>query len=110
VRMALRLITPLVPVMVTVCEPVGAPDTVTVKTEAAVPPAGGVTGFVPNTKFKPPGAPELVRVTGAENIPTDCTAIEEVPDVPGPRDSEGGVAVIVKSAAPALICTATSNV
>lgn len=93
--MVLRVVVPLVPVMVTVCDPVGAPDTVTVTTEEAVPPAGGVTGLVPNTRFKPPGAPELVKVTGAENIPTDCTAIVEVPDVPGPRDSEDGVAVIV---------------
>ena len=106
----MRLIAPLVPVMVTAYDPVGAPATVTVKREDAVPPAGGVTGFVPNTKFKPPGAPELVKVTGAEKMPVDCTAIVEVPDAPGPRDSEDGVAVIVKSAAPALIWTATSNV
>lgn len=88
----------------------GAPATVTVRTELAVPPAVGVTGFVPNTRFKPPGPPELTRVTGAENVPTDCTAIVVVPDVPGPRDKDDGVAVIVKSAAPAVICTVTSAV
>ena len=80
----------------------------TVRTDAAVPPGGGVTGFVPKTTFRPAGAPVLVRVTGKEKIPVDCTLIVEVPDVPGPSGSEDGDAAIVKSAAPAVICMATS--
>lgn len=82
----------------------------TVRIDDAVPPAGGVTGVVPKTKFKPAGAPEAVRSTGEENTPKDCTAIVEVPDVPALSDNEDGDGVIVKSAAAALICTATSKV
>ena len=76
----------------------------------AIPPGSGVTGFVPKTTFKPAGAPELVRLTGEEKIPVDCTVIVEVPDVLGPSDSEDGDALIVKSAAPAVISTDTSAV
>jgi len=83
---------------------------VIVRIDDAVPPAGGVTGVVPKTRSKPEGAPELVRSTGAENTPKDCTAIVEVAEVPGLSDNEDGDGVIVKSDTPALICTATSNV
>lgn len=82
----------------------------TVRIDDAVPPGGGVTGVVPKTRFRPAGAPEVVRSTGEENTPKDCTATVEVADVPGLSDNEDGDGVIVKSAAPALICTATSNV
>lgn len=88
--------------------PAAAPATVTIRTEDTVPPAGGVTGFVPKFSVKPPGAPETAKTTGKENVPTDCTVIVEVPDAPGPRENEDGDAVIVKSAAPEIICTVTS--
>jgi hypothetical protein len=104
----LRVTAPLVPVIVTGYAPAAAPATVTVRTEDAVPPAGGVTGFVPKFSVKPPGAPETVRTTGEENAPTDCIVIVEVADAPGPRENEDGDAVTVKSAAPEVICTATS--
>jgi hypothetical protein len=83
---------------------------VTVRTDDAIPPAGGVTGVVPKTRFKPAGAPELVRSTGAVKTPTDCTVIVEGAEAPGLRDIEDGDTVIAKSAVPALICTATSAV
>ena len=88
----------------------GAPDTVTVRTDEAIPPTGGVTGFVSKTRLNPLGAPDVARVTGAENLPIDCTSIVEVPDPPGPRDMDDGFAVTVKSAAPAVISICRSAV
>ena len=58
--------------------------------------------MAPNAKFNPLG-PEPVKLTGAENVPIDCTVIVVVPDAPGPSESEAGLTVIVKSAAPEFI-------
>ena len=95
--------------MVIVCVPVGAPETVIVRTDDAVPPAGGSTGLVPKARLIPLGAPECARSTAEENIPTDCTSILEVAEPPGGSDKDDGDDEIVKSAIPAVIWTATST-
>jgi len=101
---------PAVPVIVMVCFPSGAPDTLTVRTDDAVSPISGVTGFAPNTKAMPSGAPELVRLTGEKNTPSDSTIIFEAADALGGIDRYDGEATIAKSAAPAAIVTSRFNV
>jgi hypothetical protein len=47
---------------------------------------GGVTGFVSNSSVIPSGAPELVRVTGEKNTPSDWTVTVEAAEPPGGMD------------------------
>ena len=90
----------LTPVIVIVFVPAAAPATVTVRVAEDWSPATGAgTGFSGDqAKLKPD--PVAATLTGVENDPRDCTVIIVVPDALGPRESEAGLAEIVKPAPP----------
>jgi hypothetical protein len=80
---ALWFSVPEVPVTVTVAVPVVAvEDAVNVRTEVALPFAGGVTGLVENAAVTPVGSPEAARVTAELKLLVLVTVIVLVPLLP----------------------------
>lgn len=92
---------PLVPIIVTMKDPIGAyEDEDSVISELAEPPAGGAIGFGPNVAVSPSGRPAAANDTADEKLPEDV--IVTVADVKklGATITLGGVTVIVKSPDP----------
>jgi hypothetical protein len=88
---------PEVPVTVTVAVPVVAvPEAVSVRTEVALPFAGGVTGLVENVAVTPLGRPVAVRVVAELKLFWLVMVIVLVPLLPCVTVREDGEALIVK--------------
>jgi len=80
---ALCDVDPEVPVTVTVAVPtVAVEDAVSVRTEVALPFAGGVTGLVENVAVTPVGSPEALSVVAELNPFWLATVIVLVPLAP----------------------------
>lgn len=80
---AVRLVEPEVPVMVTVAVPtVALAEAVSVSVEVALPFAGGVTGLVEKLAVTPEGRPEALNVVAESKPPVLVTAIVLVPLAP----------------------------
>ena len=95
---AVCVVEPDVPVIVTVAAPVVAVDeAVSVSVEVAFPFAGGVTGFVENAAVTPLGKPEALSVVAELNPLRLPTVIVLVPLEPCVIVSEEGAAATVKS-------------
>lgn len=77
------MVEPEVPVMVTVAVPtVALAEAVSVRTEVALPLAGGVTGLVENAAVTPEGRPVAVNVVAELKPPVLVTVTVLVPLVP----------------------------
>jgi hypothetical protein len=77
------VVEPEVPVMVTVAVPtVALAEAVSVRTEVALPFAGGVTGLAENAAVTPEGRPVAVNVVAELKPPVLVTVTVLVPLVP----------------------------
>jgi len=98
VMVAVWVVEPEVPVTVTVAVPVVAVDeAVSVRTEVAVPLAGGVTGFVANDAVTPEGNPDAVRVVAELNPARLVTVMVLVVFAPWVTETDDGDADSEKS-------------
>jgi hypothetical protein len=83
VIVALWLVEPEVPVIVTVAVPtVALEEAVSVRVEVALPFAGGVTGLVENVAVTPEGRPDALSVVAELKPPVLVTVIVLVPLLP----------------------------
>ena len=83
VIVALWLVEPEVPVIVTVAVPtVALEEAVSVRVEVALPFAGGVTGVVENVAVTPEGRPDALSVVAELKPPVLVTVIVLVPLLP----------------------------
>jgi hypothetical protein len=91
------VVEPEVPVTVTVAAPTAAEeDAVSVRTEVAVPFAGGVTGLVPKVAVTPLGKPLALSVVAELNPPVLVIVIVLVPLLPCVTVNEAGDALTLK--------------
>lgn len=80
---AVWLVDPEVPVIVTVAVPtVALAEAVSVRVEVALPFAGGVTGLVENVAVTPEGKPDALSVVAESKPPVLVTVIVLVPLAP----------------------------
>jgi hypothetical protein len=94
---ALCVVEPEVPVIVTVAAPtVAEEEAVSVSVEVAVPFAGGVTGLVENVAVTPLGKPLALSVVAESNPPALVTVIVLVPLLPCVTVTDEGDALTLK--------------
>jgi len=94
---ALCVVEPEVPVIVTVAAPtVAVEEAVSVSVEVTLPLAGGVTGLVENAAVTPLGNPVALNVVAESNPPVLVMVIVLVPLAPWVTVTEVGDAAMVK--------------
>ena len=92
------MVEPEVPVIVTVAVPtVALAEAVSVRTEVALPFAGGVTGLVENAAVTPEGRPDALNVVAELKPPVLVTVMVLVPLVPCVTVTDVGEALTLKA-------------